>query len=421
MTGKRKLQTPAITEKRQNNDCHTLARKLLDWYRIYGRDLPWRVKGGAHDNAYAVWISEIMLQQTTVKTVTDYFDRWMKRFPTLKSLADADIHDVLLMWQGLGYYTRAKKVHECARVLMEKYGGKFPQNRDELLKLPGIGPYTSSSICAFAFNLPETVVDGNVIRVIARLYGITNEIDKDEIYDLAAALTPTQHGADYASAIMDLGATVCTPNNPKCKAVLNPADTLAFDFMRAQEGKQNAQVCDCPWVNECMAYRDKLTAVIPLIKKPAKQNRTGILYLIQNSEDAYYIQKRAGKGLLSGLYEFPWQYENEAPLMPQVQDLGIIVTHTFTHFHLTLKIVKISIDSLDKVFKHIVSSDLSNKAAVKTGGIGSGSVSANTPPVPSEAPRNHLSATGGTGTFVQKQDLKNYAFPTLMKKVFKYL
>ncbi len=421
MTGEKKPQKPATANGLKASDCHALALKLLDWYRVQGRDLPWRVKGGAHENAYAVWISEIMLQQTTVKTVIDYFDRWMKRFPTLKSLADADIHDVLLMWQGLGYYTRAKKVHECARVLVEKYGGKFPQNREDLLKLPGIGPYTSSSICAFAFNKPETVVDGNVIRVIARLYGITNEIDKNEIYDLASTLTPANHGADYASAIMDLGATVCTPNNPKCKAALNPGDTLAFDFVGTQGNKQTAQICDCPWVDECIAYRDKLTSVIPLIKKPVKQNRTGILYLIQNKDGAFYIQKRAGKGLLSGLYEFPWHYENEAPLMPQVQDLGTIVTHTFTHFHLTLKIVKASINSPDVILSAALQTQVVNKAANKQGDTEPSSVPTDTALVSSNGANKCPPSMDGTGVFVQKQDLKNYAFPTLMKKVFKYL
>ena len=161
---------------------------LLKWYDRNGRQMPWRFRGKAPD-PYPVWVSEIMLQQTTVATVYDYFLRWMKKFPTLESLAKADIDEVLHAWQGLGYYTRAKKMHECAKVLMEKYNGKFPENREELLKLPGIGPYSASSICAFAFNQAETVVDGNVIRVIARLYGITNEVDKDVIYPLAKELT----------------------------------------------------------------------------------------------------------------------------------------------------------------------------------------------------------------------------------------
>lgn len=335
---------------------NTLSQKLLNWYAVQGRDLPWRVKGAAHPNAYAVWISEIMLQQTTVKTVIDYFDRWMKRFPTLETLAKADIHDVLLMWQGLGYYTRAKKIHECAQILVNQYQGHFPRNRAELLKLPGIGPYTASSICAFAFNMPETVVDGNVIRVIARLYGIEHEINRDEIYELAAALTPEKHGADYASAIMDLGATVCTPISPKCTALLDGTG-------------------GCPWRDDCVAFKKKLTAVIPLITKPVKQVRTGTLYLIQNKKGEYYIQKRAGKGLLSGLYEFPWHYADETAFDVTATPMDKEISHVFTHFHLTLKIVHVSSDD----FKY------------------------------------------GHGQFVAKEALKEYPFPTLMKKVFKLL
>ena len=209
-----------------------LTKQLLNWYVRYGREMPWRVKGKAHPNAYAVWISEIMLQQTTVATVHDYFIRWMKKFPDIQTLARADLQDVLLAWQGLGYYTRARKIHECAHVLMEKYGGKIPNKRDELLKLPGIGPYTASSICCFAFNQPETVVDGNVMRVIARLKGITKEISALDIYPLAQKLTSLTHGADYASAIMDLGATVCTPTNPKCEL--------------------------CPWKKACVAYQKNI-------------------------------------------------------------------------------------------------------------------------------------------------------------------
>ena len=326
-----------------------LAKKLLEWYNINGRELPWRVKGKAHPDAYAVWISEIMLQQTTVKTVLDYFDRWMKRFPSLDVLAAADIGDVLLMWQGLGYYTRAKKIHECAKVLMEKYNGQFPQNRDELLKLPGIGPYTASSICAFAFNMPETVVDGNVIRVIARLYGITDEIHREDIYQRACALTPQKHGADYASAIMDLGATICTPTSPKCLL--------------------------CPWHKECIAYKKGIAEQIPLIKKPEKQKRTGTLYLIQNEQGAYYIQKRIGKGLLSGLYEFPWHYDNEPTFDGNWQDTGKIIIHVFTHFHLTLHVVKGT-----------------SNTSIRPDGV-----------------------------FAQPNELKNYPFPTLMKKVIKGL
>ena len=326
----------------------TRASELLEWYQKNGRDLPWRVKGRAHPNPYAVWVSEIMLQQTTVKTVLDYFPRWMKRFPDIQSLAGADIQDVLLAWQGLGYYTRAKKMHECAKILVNQYQGHFPKDRDTLLKLPGIGPYTASSICCFAFNLPETVVDGNVIRVIARLYGLTHAVTKEEIYDLAQKLTPHGHGADYASAIMDLGATVCTPDKPECSL--------------------------CPWQKACIAKKKNIAEQIPVLHKPAKRERAGYLWLIQNKAGAYCIRCRSGKGLLSGLYEFPWVYDDEKPLYP-LTNPTFTVTHTFTHFKLTLAVYQIQSDK---------------------------------PPV-------------SDTVFVQPADFHNYPFSTLMQKVIRHI
>lgn len=287
-----------------------LTEDLLKWYAKKGRQMPWRVKGGAHFDPYAVWISEIMLQQTTVATVTEYFIRWMKRFPDIKSLAEASLDEVLLMWQGLGYYTRARKIHECAKVLIEQYNGHLPDNRELLLKLPGIGPYSASSICAFAFNQPETVVDGNVMRVIARLYGLTQEINRDVIYPLAEKLTSSKQPADYASAIMDLGATVCLPTHPSCQA--------------------------CPWQKNCVAYKKNLTEQIPLIKKPNKTIKTGFVYLITDKKGNYLIQKRTEKGLLHGLYEFPWDTQK---LNFKAKETGLKITHTFTHFKLTLSVL----------------------------------------------------------------------------------
>jgi len=154
-----------------------LPLKLLEWYDACGRDLPWRTRG-AHPNPYFVWVSEIMLQQTTVKTVIPYFHRFLKKFPDICALANADIEDVLFIWQGLGYYARAKKMHECAQFLVKNNGGVFPDAYDDLLKLPGIGPYTAASISSLAFDKPEAVVDGNVVRVISRLYGIRESTAK---------------------------------------------------------------------------------------------------------------------------------------------------------------------------------------------------------------------------------------------------
>lgn len=313
----RKMSSGAISEKTSDIN---LSEELLKWFYAHGRQMPWRTVGKAHSNPYAVWISEIMLQQTTVKTAVNYFMRWMVRFPDIETLAAADLQDVLLCWQGLGYYTRARKIHECAKILMQNYGGKLPADRNALLKLPGIGPYSASSICAFAFNKPETVVDGNVMRVIARLYGLKHAVTKEEIYTYAQKLTPPDKGADYASAVMDLGAVVCMPKNPDCS--------------------------NCPWQKKCVANLQKLTAQIPLLLKASPKVKAGFVYVIQNEEGAYYIEKRVQKGLLNGLYEFPWQdNENAYPLFPsqhwQITDKTVF--HVFTHFRLTLKLVFLSV------------------------------------------------------------------------------
>ncbi len=320
-----------------------LTEQLLDWYRQNGRDLPWRVKGGAHDNAYLVWVSEIMLQQTTVQTVYDYFNKWMERFPDLKTLADSSLDDVLHMWQGLGYYTRAKKMHECAKVLMQLYDGQFPDNREALLKLPGIGPYTASSICAFAFNQPETVVDGNVIRVIARLYGIRTEVDKDDIYERAQKLTSRENAADYASAIMDLGATVCKPQNPLCMI--------------------------CPWVASCQAVALGIAEEIPVLKKLQKKKKHGAVFIVRDEQNRLFIRKREGKGLLSGLWELPWVDEGKtSPFGSDWVKLEPSVRHVFTHFDLTLDFYGTRVSQLNEFLKTgvFVSTEQMNAYAFST-------------------------------------------------------
>ncbi len=301
----------------------TVTENLLKWYEKNGRELPWRTKGGAHPSAYAVWVSEIMLQQTTVKTVLPFFDRFMKRFPTVESLANAPLDDVLLMWQGLGYYTRARKLHEAAKAVVEQYGGHFPANRAELAKLPGIGAYTSASVAAFAFNLPESPVDGNVIRVVTRLNGwdeptvsIMDKINAcaDEL--IKAASCP----ADYASAIMDLGATVCTPKSPQCLL--------------------------CPLRENCKAFKDGTADKIPVIVKLKRDARKGYVFLIKNAAGEFYIRTRSEKGLLHGLTEFPWNTDETLPFEADWKITRKKVKHVFTHFDLTLTLVLLNADSV---------------------------------------------------------------------------
>src|SRR5687768_4732582 len=191
-----------------------LRQALLSWYAAHGRDLPWRHT----QDPYPVWVSEIMCQQTQVATVIPYFHRWMARFPTLDLLAAADERDVLHAWQGLGYYRRARALHACARAIVERHGGEVPDDETALLGLPGIGPYTASAIRAIAHGAPNVPVDGNVLRVMARLYAVETPLPAGipELRDLAAGLSCPDRPGDLAQALMDLGATVCRPRRPAC-------------------------------------------------------------------------------------------------------------------------------------------------------------------------------------------------------------
>lgn len=296
----------------------TLAHKLLKWYEKNGRDLPWRIKGGAHPDPYVILVSEFMLQQTTVKTVIPYFQRFMERFPTVECLAQAQLEEVYQYWQGLGYYTRAKSLHTTAQMIIAQ--GRFPQTRADVLRLKGIGAYTASSFLALAFNLPETVIDGNVMRIICRLYALTSPLDEiqDLIREKAEALTDMKCPADYASAIMDLGATVCMPKNPQCNL--------------------------CPWQKDCLSCGRKDIETIPQRKKLPKKEKVGYVYVIRNSQGEIFIRLRTEKGLLSGLYEFPW---GEEKLFNKAKDTKKQVVHVFTHFKLKLNIMVLQTDNVN--------------------------------------------------------------------------
>lgn len=322
---------------------------LLNWYAKSGRELPWRVKGGAHPDPYVILVSEFMLQQTGVKTVIPYFHRFMERFPTVQSLASATLEEVYLYWQGLGYYSRARSLHATAVMIVENFGGLFPNTPETVLKLKGIGPYTAASFLALAFNQPETVIDGNVIRVICRLYHLTAPLDSltDVIRSKATAITSKEHPADYASAIMDLGAIICTPRNPQCLL--------------------------CPWQKHCRSFAGPDVENIPMRRKLEKKQKCGPVYLIFNPSGQIFIRKRTEKGLLSGLYEFPWTEGGK--LFNQAQSTGEEVSHVFTHFKLILKIYTLQSET-----------------------------------VPLD------------GRFVDLEELETYPFSTLMKKVLqKYL
>lgn len=298
-----------------------LSKLLLQWFKKNGRDLPWRVRGGAHPNPYIILLSEIMLQQTTVKTVIPYFHKFIERFPDIQSLANASEDEVLLYWQGLGYYSRARNLHKTAKIIVNDFSGFFPSDKDSVLKLKGIGPYTVASILSLAFNQPEAVVDGNVIRIICRYFGYVAPVNEilPQIKQKAIDIISHEHPADYTSAIMDLGATVCTPKNPKCE--------------------------DCPWSKECFARKNNLISEIPLITKLKKNYKKSRVYIITNSKNQIFIRKRAKKGLLSGLYEFPWEEDDSLELGGKKSDL--FVSHVFTHFKLELNLVFLKAEKVE--------------------------------------------------------------------------
>ena len=199
-------------------DASALSGVLLPWYDAHRRTLPWRYAPGAPADPYKVWLSEIMLQQTTVATVIPYFEKFTAAWPTVGDLADAPLDDVLLAWAGLGYYARARNLHKCARAVVDAFGGVFPNNEQDLLTLPGVGPYTAAAIASIAFDQRATPMDGNIERVMARLHKVETPLPdaKPELKEWAIAHTPAARCGDYAQALMDLGATVCTPRNPDC-------------------------------------------------------------------------------------------------------------------------------------------------------------------------------------------------------------
>lgn len=313
-----------------------LARQILDWYDVEARELPWRVppadsRAGVLPDPYRVWLSEVMLQQTTVAAVKDYFFKFTGKWPTVGDLAAADDGEVMAAWAGLGYYARARNLLKCARVVAAEYGGCFPQDRDALLALPGIGPYTAGAIGSIAFGRSETVVDGNIERVMARLFGEQDPLPavKPVLVARASSLTPALRAGDYAQAVMDLGATVCTPRSPSCAL--------------------------CPWNARCAARAAGIAAELPRrARKPAKPVRLGIAYIAQRSDGAWLLERRADKGLLGGMLGWPgsdWS-QNPSDTPPFDASWTLLteeVRHTFTHFHLRLKICVANISHSDDV------------------------------------------------------------------------
>ncbi|HUK60911.1 MAG TPA: A/G-specific adenine glycosylase [Stellaceae bacterium] len=300
---------------------------MLAWYDRHRRVLPWRARPGERPDPYRVWLSEVMLQQTTVAAVIPYFDAFLARWPNVAALATASIDEVLHAWQGLGYYARARNLYACAREVVNAHGGAFPDTEAALAKLPGIGPYTAAAIAAIAFDRRAVAVDGNVERVMARLHAVGAPLPdaKPELRRLAATLVPRKRAGDYAQAVMDLGATICVPQKPRC--VL------------------------CPWQQPCKARALNIAEELPARRvKAEKPTRFGVAFWAVRRDGAVLLRRRPEKGLLGGMMEVPstewrssrWQ-ENEARLLAPVRArwtrVPDVVRHTFTHFHLELLVL----------------------------------------------------------------------------------
>jgi A/G-specific adenine glycosylase len=298
------------------------SRALLGWYDRERRALPWRAAPGRLQDPYRVWLSEIMLQQTTVKAVIPYYAAFLRRWPTVEALAAASLDDVLAAWAGLGYYSRARNLHACARAVVERHGSAFPRSERELKELPGIGPYTAAAIAAIAFGAPATPVDGNVERVVARLYAVPLPLPKakPELMRLAEQLTPAERAGDHAQAMMDLGATICTPKRPSCLV--------------------------CPVAAFCAARAEGSAAVLPMrAAKPERPLRLALAFVALREDGCVLLRRRPEVGLLGGMLEVPsTEWADALPrLEDRFRDVPVrgdwhlvpgIVSHTFTHFQL---------------------------------------------------------------------------------------
>jgi A/G-specific adenine glycosylase len=309
------------------------AAVLLAWYDCVRRLLPWRAAPGLTPDPYRVWLSEIMLQQTTVKAVLPRYAVFLRRWPDIAALASAELGEVLAAWAGLGYYARARNLHACAREVVQRFGGRFPTTEAALRTLPGVGDYTAAAIAAIAFGAYATPVDGNIERVVARLFAVTTPLPaaKPEIKTLAGSLTPATRSGDFAQSLMDLGATICTPRRPACGL--------------------------CPLRPECGAYAAGLAEVLPYREvKAGRPVRRGTAFVALRGDGLVLLRERPLKGLLGGMLETPsspWiaaersgkaEFDH-APLRAQWREVLGLVEHTFTHFHLELAVYRAEVPS----------------------------------------------------------------------------
>lgn len=334
-------------------------KKLLDWYKINQRILPWRES----HNPYRIWLSEVMLQQTQVSTVIPYFNRFVSKYPTVQALAEAEEDDVLKLWEGLGYYSRARRLIPCAKMVVEVFDGVFPEDYHSIIKLPGIGSYTAGAILSIAYNLKYPAVDGNVMRVFSRLFKMENDISdakSKKVFEEKVLETLPSDRRHFNQALMELGATICTPTSPKCDI--------------------------CPLRQECEAFKDQTVLTYPIKTKKIRKKTKKIIvcYIIHDCQ--VMIEKRPSEGLLAGLWGLPI-YEETIDTLDRLllEDYELKVTaktylrsnkHVFTHLIWEMELYQIEVDC--KSFL--------------------------------EYPQNK---------WIDKEDFKKYALPTAFKKLIK--
>lgn len=343
------------------------SENLIDWYHGVKRDLPWRKNA----DPYRIWVSEIMLQQTQVATVIGYFNRFMERFPTVESLANADEAEVFKLWEGLGYYSRARNLMRCASFVVSDYGGVFPSEPSVLIKLPGIGPYTAGAISSIAFNKKSHAVDGNVMRVVSRYMGIDADIALPKSKKCFEEVVMQLMGGEpryFNQALMELGATVCSPTSPKCHV--------------------------CPVRTGCIAFKQDIVEKLPVKSKKMKQKHQYVNVLLIYNDGKYLVVKRPNAGLMANLWGFPVYLSDkpgakERDILDSVEEI----------FGIKIKIEKIETGK-KHVFTHLVWHVSLCRCILMTG------------------PPSELQVEYPENLWLNKDEFTNYAFPTAFKKQF---
>lgn len=313
----------------------SFSKKLLEWYNPSTRNLPWKLT----NDAYRIWLSEIILQQTRVEQGTPYYLAFIEKYPTVKKLATAPLDDVLKLWEGLGYYSRARNLHVAAKQVMELHHGHFPTTYENIIALKGIGNYTAAAIASFAYNLPHAVVDGNVYRVLSRVFGIETPIDategKKQFEQLAHQLLDKKNPAIYNQAIMDFGALVCKPQNPLC--------------------------VQCPFSSECKALELDKISLLPIKAKKLIKTERHFHYFVLHDAESIFIKQRIEKDIWNGLFEFPveeangqWSIENSMILskinhQPSDVDQSLVYKQTLTHQFINAHFYEIKLQKLPEL------------------------------------------------------------------------